>query len=185
MRAILLDEKETEIISIKWKEKTQQIRKLKVKFVVSMFSGWVHWSYPAPLYRSPVLHCYYHPFPPLHDPGKLKVHIVIPLLLTVGHLNTGHCNMPILLFLFGLQWLQDKKNKHTHAIFLRNNREKNLQKCHQTLKIYLISRAKGAEQREGEEKRSGRKRDVSNSSSLLVQTGNLGAASCSIMYWFS
>lgn len=150
MRAILLDEKETEIISIKWKEKTQQIRKLKV-----------------------------------HVPGKLKVHIVIPFLLTVGHLNTGHCNMPVLLFLFGLQWQQDKKNKHTHAIFLRNNREKNLQKCHQTLKTYLISRGKGAEQREGEEKRSWRKRDVSNSSSLLVQTGNLGAASCSIMYWFS
>lgn len=53
-------------------------------------------------------HCYYHP--PCIDPGKLKVHIVIPL--TAGHTDTGHRNMPVLLFLFGLQWMQDNKQTY-------------------------------------------------------------------------
>lgn len=90
-----------------------------------------------------------------------KVHVVCPL--AVGHTDTGHRNMPVPLFLFGLQWPQD--NKQTYMCnHPGEGWKKNLQKCHQTV-VLLHYQRKGSRTGRGRRKRSWRERHVSNSSS--------------------
>lgn len=160
--------KDTQIIWITRGKKKKNDKDIKVKGEIMSFL-------PVQQGYSP---------PPRVDPHKPKVHLVCPL--TVGHTDTGHRNMPVPLFLFGLQWPQDNKQTHTCNRPRKGWRKKTLQKCHQTVQFYFITRGRGADQGEGEEERSWRERDVSNSSSSLGHTGDLGAAaSFSIMYWFS
>lgn len=150
-----------------------KMRKIKGKTFVGMFSGLPHWS--AALCTGPWL---LSTTPCLSRQTKNLIMSVLSSQLQVTQTQvTATLQSSCFCLNCSGRW---KTNTRV------GNGQKEVHSSQQTLKIYLIVRGRGAEQRGGKStKRSQRKKDVSTSCSLPLHTGNSGAASCSIMYWFS